>query len=80
MKANWTQGLDEKEAKRIRDEFAGSRYLLDRLIIILETFEKESIKKTRSEKIFSLPSWKDKVANELGVQRALARIIEHIKE
>ena len=80
MKANWTTGLDETEAARIRSEFEGSRYLLDRLIIILETFEKESIKKTRSEKIFSLPSWKDKVANELGVQRALARIIEHIKE
>ena len=80
MKAIWTQGLDDKEATRIRSEFEGSRYLFDRLIYILEKFDKESIKKTRSEKIFSLPSWKDKVANELGVQRALARIIEHIKE
>ena len=80
MKAIWTKDLSEEDADRIRNEFNASRYLFDRLIVILEGFEKESIKKTQSEKLFTLPSWKDKVANELGVQRALVRIIEHIKE
>ena len=80
MKAIWTTELLKDEAERIRNEFNASRYLLDRLIVILEGFEKESIRKTQSEKLFTLPSWKDKVANELGVQRALVRIIEHIKE
>jgi len=80
MQEAWIAGLDEKEAKTIRNDFAASRFLLDRMLTILEKWDNDSLKKIRSEKLFELPTWKDKVNNELAFQRALDKLKNLIKE
>ena len=80
MQEAWIAGLDEKEAKTIRNDFAASRFLLDRMLTILEKWDNDSLKKIKSEKLFELPTWKDKVNNELAFQRALDKLKNLIKE
>ena len=80
MQEAWVAGLSEEEAQTIRDDFAATRYLFDRMLVILNKWEQDSLKKIKSEKIFELPSWKDKINNELAFQRALEKFKTLIKE
>jgi len=80
MKEAWIAGLSKEEANQIRGDFQATRYLFDRLIVMINIWEQDSLKKIKSEKIFELPSWKDKVNNELAFQRALDKVKEYIKE
>jgi len=80
MKKIWTASLDEENAKRIRAEFEGSRFLLDRLFVILKSKQGESLGKIRDEKVYEKPLFSEYIADQLGYQRCLRDIINLIKE
>ena len=80
MQSIWTAGLDEVTSRRIKSEFEGSRFLLDRLIKILEIKGEDSLNSIRSKGIYDKPNWEMFVADQLAYQRSLKELINLIKE
>ena len=81
MKTTWIKGIKDKEIeKRIRNEFEGSRFLLDRLIVMLDEKSDISNKKIRDEGVYDKPKFEWYIADQLGYQRCLEDIKNLIKE
>lgn len=81
MKTEWFLFCeDESDKKRMREEFAGSRWMLDHLDKVIDRRINESHRTMRDKTYYEMPCWDKYMADQLGYQRALIYIKSLIEE
>lgn len=74
MIPNWTNHLDEREARQFKAYLYSSRGILERQQAILKEMENNLDSKELSPEVYDSPSWAAKQADNNGYRRCLRQI------
>jgi len=80
MKTTWTKGLNVGDAEEIRQSYAASGRLRQRLTEILKSKANSRREKSLSEESYVSPNWAYQQADAIGYERAIFEIISLISE
>ena len=78
VSTKWTKGKSAKEADDLKRALAGSTEALDRLSEILQELLDDSITQMANRQNYDSPAFSEKMADRLGEQRALRRVLDLI--
>jgi hypothetical protein len=78
LKARWTNGLSTEDSKKFKADLLAAELVLKRLSEMLKDDLDTSLKKAASADSYTSPAWSEKMADALGEQRTLRKVIDLI--